>query len=416
MVFGNNGILHKAGEAKERTDEFSKDEEIKVAVLGSYGSNATLDINKLLTNLSTIKDITVTSTEDNGTNTFPVTVKTQYRTYKISSNGDFSEIIQQDRTGIKVGDYVTYISPTESVNFNAKETGYTNYDESSGTPATLLRKTLFRVLNINEDGSIDLIGIVTSSDQYIYLYGTIGYNNAVYTLDKKCNDLYKNSSLGITARSIKEEDITTKLNSTGLDATSSYIRTTLNGLSVQNYITAVDKTNRKVTYKRARGYYPDIFQYETGGLLDGIITTGEITNSQAYSGYNGLTSLTYSQVTNQNGGTLTLPETYYNITPTVSYFDNTNENASIYKSIFFGTGTYYWLSSRCISCQSGSASFMLRRINSEKLGAGGLYSTYYNDVNSYGCICPIVTLSPSTPVTVCTGENSNTNTHIVVTE
>ena len=117
MLSGDNSILNRAGEARDKTKESQKDEEVKIAVLGSYGSNARLDINKLLTNLNGIEDITVTPTENNGTNTFPVTVETEYTTYEITNDGDFREIQTADRTGISVGDYITYISPTASVTF-----------------------------------------------------------------------------------------------------------------------------------------------------------------------------------------------------------------------------------------------------------------------------------------------------------
>ena len=96
---------------------------------------------------------------------------------------------------------------------------------------------------------MDLLGVVESSDPTIYFSGAKGYNNAVYTLNKKCSDLYKNESKGITARSIKEEDITSRFSSTGTDAISSYISTQVGNLSTGSYIADVDTTNKKVTYK-----------------------------------------------------------------------------------------------------------------------------------------------------------------------
>ena len=93
---------------------------------GSYDDRVNLDIDKLLSNLNEIKDITVTPTDDNGTNTFPVTVETEYTTYEITSDGNFEEVVIVDRTGISVGDYITYTSPTASVTLGTEWTGYTS--------------------------------------------------------------------------------------------------------------------------------------------------------------------------------------------------------------------------------------------------------------------------------------------------
>ena len=92
MLTGDNGILTRAGEARDKTQETQKDEEVKIAVLGSYDSRANLDIDKLLSNLNEIKDMTVTPAKENGTNTFPVTVDTGTTTYEITSDGNFEEV------------------------------------------------------------------------------------------------------------------------------------------------------------------------------------------------------------------------------------------------------------------------------------------------------------------------------------
>ena len=196
MLSGDNSILSRAGQARDKTKETQKDEEVKVAVLGSYDDRASLDIDKLLTNLNSIKDITVTPTQENGKNTFPVTVETEYTTYEITSDGNFEEVVVADRTGISVGDYITYTSPTENVSLSTAETGYTSEQ-------TLPAKDTFRVMDIDSHGNMTLIGAMTSSDQTIYFSGALGYNNAVYTLNKKCSELYKDTSKGIKARSIK---------------------------------------------------------------------------------------------------------------------------------------------------------------------------------------------------------------------
>ena len=47
MLTGENSILTQAGRARERMQETQKEEEVKIAVLGSYENGNDLNINKL---------------------------------------------------------------------------------------------------------------------------------------------------------------------------------------------------------------------------------------------------------------------------------------------------------------------------------------------------------------------------------
>ena len=408
MISGNNGILNRSGDTKKLTQETQKYEEIHTVVLGTYDKRANLDIDDLLANLNEIKDITVTPTQKNGTNTFPVTVATENKTYEITSDGDFEEIIIADRTGISVGDYITYTSPTASVTFTDADTGYPTY---SSSPATLSAKTLFRVMDIDSKGNMTLVGAMTSSDQTIPFSGAKGYNNAVYTLNKKCSDLYSDTSKGITARSIKVEDITDKFNQKGTDKLTSYIDTKLSSLTTGTYVTNVDTTNRQVTYQ-TRTNYPDIFQYEAGGLIDGTATSGIIAQSESYSGYNGLTTLANKT---PKPTSVTVPYTYYYTTHTSTDFADT-ERAVAYQNMFFETGTDYWLASRCINCDSYGAHFRVRYVSSTNLsGAYDLYSSYAGTSTNIGRVCPVVFLPSSVQVTVSEDESEYHRTvpHVV---
>ena len=296
-------------------------------------------------------------------------------------------------------------------------------------------------MDIDSEGNMELIGAMTSSDKEIYFRGAQGYNNAVYVFNKKCSDLYKNDSKGITARSIKEEDITSKFNSTGtgkiiadIDERVGNIETpTSNTLAVVGNITAIDKTNKTVTYKNARSYYPNLFQYEAGGLI-GETETGipgtnprhTVTRSTSYNGYGAdgiLTSLDTTgepaiaipQSSKVSGtGTLTVPFTCSNTTHNEDDFaDTTNKTA--YYSMFFGAGTNIDLASRGVYCYSDFARFGMRYVGSAGFNSKILYDSYAYDI-TIGCrICPIVSIPSTIQVTPCTGTNSSTNTHTVVT-
>ena len=320
--------------------------------------------------------------------------------------GDVKDITLEPRPGIKVGDYITYTSPTASVTFTEAETGY------SGTQNPLERKTLFRVMDIDDLGNMTLIGAMTSSDQKIYFTGALGYNNAVYTLNKKCSDLYKDTSKGITARSIKVEDITDRMiegtkgettaASTGKKKLEKYQDEQVAALPKGTYITATDLTKNTVTYKTITNY-PDIFQYETGGLIDSTATYGVIGQSDSYRGYNGLTILANKTPIPTN---LTVPYTYYCVEPDVSDFDNTKGNAAAYENMFFETSTNYWLASRCIGCHSDRAGFRVRTVGDSYIGAFGLYGSGNGTDGSDRCVCPVVNLPSSVEVTVSTDDST----------
>ena len=410
MLTGDNSILQRAGQARDKTKESQKDEEVKVAVLGSYDDRANLDIDKLLSNLNEIKDITVTPTQENGTNTFPVKVETEYTTYEITSDGNFEEVVIADRTGISVGDYITYISPTASVTFSEAETGY------SGKQDTLKRKTLFRVMDIDSRGNMTLIGSMTSKDPTIYFSGAQGYNNAVSVLNNKCSELYKDTSKGITARSINEEDITKRFNIAGKKKITDDIdgqvgtETTSGSLKIGSYITAVDGKNKTVTYK-TRTNYPNIFQYEEGGKIGDTATSGELSRSakpltSIYGTDEILTSADKDENNNvilqssKSATTLTVPCTDSFTTHTADDFDNSEGKASAWQNMFFGTGTSYWLASRCIYCYSDSACFDVCGVYNSSLGDCCLYGSG-DDTNSLSDrVCPVVYLPSSVQVEI----------------
>ena len=329
----------------------------------------------------------------NGTYNFTITSTVNGETFTTTKSYTANQYAV--RAGIKIGDYITYTSPTASVTFNADETGYASY---TTTPATLNRKTLFRVMDIDSEGNMELMGAMTSSDDTVCFYGAQGYNNAVSVLNNKCSDLYKDESKGITARSIKEEDITKRFNATGKKKMTDYIdervgnveTPTSNTLSTGTFIKAIDKINKTITYQDSgtiyRTYYPNIFQYEVGGLIGTTATTGALARSakptsSLYGADEILTSVdtegepatTIPQSSKVTGtGTLTVPFTYSNTTHDANDFTDTTNKAT-YNSMFFRTS--FWLASRCINCDKNFAHFCLRYVGTSVLNSVYLYAS-----------------------------------------
>ena len=157
MLTGQNGILNRAAEAKEKTGVAQKDEEEK---LQGYES-----------------------------------VINQY-------TGKIPE-------GLKVGSTVTY-SPSGTYNWQAK---YCSTEKTEGTDDVTLNSasgeafnlTEWKVLSI-ENGKVELVP-TQPTEGTVYLGQAQGYNNGVKLLNDACSSLYGNTGNGITARSLNIEDI-----------------------------------------------------------------------------------------------------------------------------------------------------------------------------------------------------------------
>ena len=396
----NNSIITRAGEAKNKTMEAQREEELNIEILGSYEENGTLDANTLKENLENI------GANVSG-NSFPLEVEYKEKKYQVTGDGKLKDVA--DRTGISVGDYITYTSPTASVSLSTTETGYSEEQ-------TLTRKDTFRVMKINEDGSMLLIGAMTSGDNNIYLTGGLGYNNGVYTLNTKCSDLYKDETRGITARSIKAEDITDKFNDYANTKITDCLDYNFNALSVENRITNLNPANRTATYDNSdysfATYYPDIIRYEEGCAIDNVPTQGIIGQSDIYNGYNynGKIGLTNLGMISPYPTSLTLPYTYYDIQAEHNDYADI-ENAGAFYNMFFGSGTRYYLASRCIGLAEPFAFFNLRIVNGETIDAAVMRISEDEDYGSpaNGKVCPIVYIPANVEVNISENPKNQNN-------
>ena len=84
MLTGQNGILNRASEAKEKTEDAQNDELVKFAVTSSIGTDGLIDLNQLKTEIES-QGGRVTGT------TFPVTVTMGKSSYQIDQYGNITE-------------------------------------------------------------------------------------------------------------------------------------------------------------------------------------------------------------------------------------------------------------------------------------------------------------------------------------
>lgn len=206
-------------------------------------------------------------------------------------------------------------------------------------------------ININDDGTIDLISEMPTEGT-VNLRGYQGYNNAVKLLNDACSSLYGNEEKGITARSIKIEDIEEKIDKEELAEIQS--RKTPN--SIANY--GMQIQNAYSGFKT----YPKIYKNERLSVIDGVKNTSGLSISQQTDfiendGENIITA-------NQN---IQPYQTYYNTisedrTKNIFKGEGTGNSNLNYNLIIVDNTTEYWIASRYIDNVSQGCYFAVGRI------------------------------------------------------
>ena len=98
---GDNGILKKAGDAKTQTEQAKEDENLKIAIAGSYGTDGKLNLKDLKDNLKNQGILT-------NSNEFPLEVTVNGEKKKIDANGNIIGSIQSLKTkGTVFNDTIT---------------------------------------------------------------------------------------------------------------------------------------------------------------------------------------------------------------------------------------------------------------------------------------------------------------------
>lgn len=269
---------------------------------------------------------------------------------------------------LQVGDYVAYTPGSEtksSYPLKASESGY-NRDQTISKVDNLS----WRVLSINDDGTVDLISSSLASTNTFYFRGALGYNNGVYLLNDIADELYSNDSLGVTARSLTIEDIEKGMTEEGLNY-------------VHSYSEGAVPWGKTKTYTGSYSYYPNLYAQENGSGINTTITkTDGIGQSDSY--YTSPTTETYSQASTEG---LTVTQTYYRRSMSSSYYKN-----STFYSLIHGVSGDQWLASRYVSTNSTSAIFGLRYVYSRSLNGYFLFGSDNYTLSNDGSLRPVVSL------------------------
>lgn len=210
MLTGDNGILTKARTAQTTNDEETAKEQIKIAVMGSYGKDGELNYDDLKQNLG---QIGITGLPD--TASYPLKVTLDGVKATIKENG---EVEFQNGKTIEVGDYVAYDPTLEA---NASDLTYTSKLEKTGADSNQVFNVAtyknagygWRVLGVS-NGKIRLIsdefigaGEYTDSSRTFYtLKGQKGFINGIEELNK-ISAIFGHGKGAESATSITVEDI-----------------------------------------------------------------------------------------------------------------------------------------------------------------------------------------------------------------
>ena len=219
---------------------------------------------------------------------------------------DFGNLTDEEKE-LLIGQYVDYTPVSGTFDDHVGET-YNDYDtvKDSDDPANTILSTdtnlKWRILFV-EDSKLTLISDTVANENF-GLGGANGYNNGVLLLNNACKEMYSNSSLGTTGRSLKIEDI---------ESVSSY------------------EEASNTEYSPSNRYYPNMFAQEEGGAPNG--TYGSLGRSEQS-----------SYVTGNSYGNSSFKGryTYYSYTMSSSYMNQK------YVTLF-NCSPRSWLASRCVN-------------------------------------------------------------------
>ena len=279
---------------------------------------------------------------------------------------------------LKVGDTINY-NPSGTYNWNkeyatSNSTGTETLNSSTGESFNVSQ---WKVLSIDKNANkIEMVPATIPSGT-VTLQGAQGYNNAVKLLNDACSSLYGNSSKGITARSITEEDFVKVGGTKWKNYKESFVS---DGVKYGNQTPAYT-TNR---------YYPTMYKKEINSVIDGITTKTGLTQSKQDN---------FIKMTD-DGTTTGYFKSTTSIQPYQTYYNTTNYATTAgllegYTSILLPneSTTNYWVASRSVDLRLSYCYFDIYRVYNGCFRASTtIVSSAGTDTFSYS-VYPVIALS-----------------------
>ncbi len=392
---GDNGILGKAKTAKTTNDEEKAKEQIKIAVMGSYGKDGELNYDDLTKNLG---QIGITELPD--TASYPLEVTLDGVSATIEANGEVNfttsggytqtgdTITSPDGKTMKVGDYVDYDPTLEA---KASDLTYTSTADKTGADsdqefnATTYKSAGYgwRILGVS-NGKIRLIseefigaGTYTDSNRTYYtLKGQKGFINGIEELNK-ISAIFGHGKGAEKATSITVEDI---------NAITGYNPTTAKYGEGNSY-----EYGNKVTYTRGEGTQNTFNYYDKTNKTFKALTSGSTEITSTYYYY-------YAGEFGKNNGTdgTSAVDDIYNLNETYKMLFGYDKVGSDNGFRNFTNGKCeqkYWLASDYAYAEPYFVKWGLRYVNDDYVNRNYLCDSggYESSYSSYG-VRPVVSL------------------------
>ena len=421
MTLGQNGLFTRAREGAAAYEESEVRDDLSMLITQYTWDKASEKTDKSLGDY--LKENRATSVKANADGT---TLEVKYKGYVFTVNKDSGEITEVSKgegndspttpTIIpKVGEIVDYKPNTPSTGYDLStaKSGYTW--GSNQTIDGTYDPTTWKIMEVDENGNITkLLGIGAKT---VYLAGATGYNNGVYLLNDICKSRYGNASLGATARSLTIEDIESKMNGAGIAARNGYKSGTVQYGTTRKYTGSYTRYPALYEQEKYAGVHRDSQGnlVEVSDVADGtqVITESADATAQAKMNPNGKTQSedVYTETTRDtsktDATTLTCTQTYYYVSQSSSYYDDTN-----FYNMIFGTGTHFWLASRWVNCNSDDlrAYFGLGVVDNSDLDGRDLLRTY-GESQGGSHLAPVVSLGSG--VQIKSGEGTTEKPYVI---
>ena len=383
LTINNSGIINKASEAVDASDEATVKELAQLAWAEAYADG-----------VRTVEDLA------DGTKGFKTRIEEALEKNKIDKD---KYILNITTSGVEVT-----LKGEEKAKW-VKE-GFTvvrgkdvlqigdsiAYDETAGGTKTGLTATDWKVLGTDEDGNLlimstadvssKLLGDETGSDleksQQDWL-------NGPSLLDAECEPYGYGKSVVGKARSIRVEDVNAI---TGYDPETASNGEPYGKGNVYQY-------KNKVTYK---------YNGTTKPAYESVVKSGTLSSAHnnGFYYYDGkefkhITDLTTG--TSGNAFAELTSDYYYYYAPELTTISK-ETNAKAYEMIFGNDDTYYWLASLCVNTYTSYVNFGMRFVGYSNVGSYGLWYSNGNHDDSGLGVRAVVSLSSDIQLTGSSAE------------
>ena len=261
---------------------------------------------------------------------------------------------------LQVGDVINYNpSGTYEWDNNYATSNATNKVTLNSTEGQSFNVSQWKVLSIDKStGKIEMVPATTPGGT-VTLQGAQGYNNAVKLLNDACSSLYADTSKGITARSITEEDFVKVGGTKWINKRAAYVYNEKYGNQYGTPYTTINN-------------YPVMYKNEANHVIDGTKTESGLKQSEQ-------TSLIAKTDGSSTNGYL---KAKTSIQPYQTYYSTTDYAITAgllegYSNILLPEESYanYWVASRSVILYPNSCGF---GINCVYLGRFDTYGVFFS--------------------------------------